>query len=381
VKVGIGRERRDGEKRVAATPETVTQLVKSGVDVVVEAGAGRASGFSDAAYESAGATVQLDFDAAQIDVLCHVRPLTPELAATLRVGTITVGLASPAAELPTVAALAAAGVTSFALELVPRISRAQSMDALTSQALVAGYRAVLEATIRFPRFFPLYMTAAGTIPPARVLVLGAGVAGLQAIGTAKRLGARVSAYDVRPASADEVTSMGGTFVTLDLAAVEGTGGYASELAEDRAVRQRELLAPYVAKADVLITTAAIPGRPAPLLVTREMVAAMPAGSVVIDLAAETGGNVEGVLPGVDQVVPTTAGDGDVTLVGLRDAASAMAADASRLYAKNVANLLGLMTVDGRVVPDFTDEVVAGACLTADGVVRHAPTAAAVEGMN
>jgi NAD(P) transhydrogenase subunit alpha len=381
VKVGIGRERRDGEKRVAATPETVTQLVKSGVDVVVEAGAGRASGFSDAAYESAGATVQLDFDAAQIDVLCHVRPLTPELAATLRAGTITVGLASPAAELPTVAALAAAGVTSFALELVPRISRAQSMDALTSQALVAGYRAVLEATIRFPRFFPLYMTAAGTIPPARVLVLGAGVAGLQAIGTAKRLGARVSAYDVRPASADEVTSMGGTFVTLDLAAVEGTGGYASELAEDRAVRQRELLAPYVAKADVLITTAAIPGRPAPLLVTREMVAAMPAGSVVIDLAAETGGNVEGVLPGVDQVVPTTAGDGDVTLVGLRDAASAMAADASRLYAKNVANLLGLMTVDGRVVPDFTDEVVAGACLTADGVVRHAPTAAAVEGMN
>jgi NAD(P) transhydrogenase subunit alpha len=381
VKVGIGRERRDGEKRVSATPETVTQLVKSGVDVVVETGAGRASGFSDAAYESAGATVQLDFDAAQVDVLCHVRPLTPELAATLRAGTITVGLASPAAELPTVAALAGAGVTSFALELVPRISRAQSMDALTSQALVAGYRAVLEATIRFPRFFPLYMTAAGTIPPARVLVLGAGVAGLQAIGTAKRLGARVSAYDVRPASADEVTSMGGTFVTLDLAAVEGTGGYASELAEDRAVRQRELLAPYVAKADVLITTAAIPGRPAPLLVTREMVAAMPAGSVVIDLAAETGGNVEGVLPGVDQVVPTTAGDGDVTLVGLRDAASAMAADASRLYAKNVANLLGLMTVDGRVVPDFTDEVVAGACLTADGVVRHAPTAAAVKGMN
>jgi NAD(P) transhydrogenase subunit alpha len=381
VKVGIGRERRDGEKRVAATPETVTQLVTSGVDVLIETGAGRASGYSDAAYESAGATVQADFDAAQVDVFCHVRPLTPELAASLRSGTITVGLASPAAELPTVAALAAAGVTSFALELVPRISRAQSMDALTSQALVAGYRAVLEATIRFPRFFPLYMTAAGTIPPARVLVLGAGVAGLQAIGTAKRLGARVSAYDVRPASADEVTSMGGTFVTLDLDAVEGTGGYASELAEDRAVRQRELLAPYVAKADVLITTAAIPGRPAPLLVTREMVAAMPAGSVVIDLAAETGGNVEGVLPGVDQVVPSTAGDGDVTLVGMRDAASAMAADASRLYAKNVANLLGLMTVDGRVVPDFTDEVVAGACLTADGVVRHAPTAAALEGMN
>ncbi|TFD84433.1 Re/Si-specific NAD(P)(+) transhydrogenase subunit alpha [Cryobacterium lactosi] len=381
MKVGIGRERRDGEKRVAATPETVTQLIGLGVDVTVEAGAGLASGYSDAAYQKAGAQIAPDFDATAFDVLCHVRPLSPELAATLPTGVITVGLASPASELPTVAALAAAKVTSFALELVPRISRAQSMDALTSQALVAGYRAVLEATIRFPRFFPLYMTAAGTIPPARVLVLGAGVAGLQAIGTAKRLGARVSAYDVRPASADEVTSMGGTFITLDLAAVEGAGGYASELAEDRAVRQRELLAPHVAKADVLITTAAIPGRPAPLLVTRQMVAAMPAGSVVIDLAAETGGNVEGVQPGVDQLVPTTAGDGFVTLVGMQDAASAMASDASRLYAKNVANLLALMTNDGQVVPDFTDEVIAGACLTADGVVRHAPTAAALEGTN
>ncbi|MET0955037.1 MAG: Re/Si-specific NAD(P)(+) transhydrogenase subunit alpha [Cryobacterium sp.] len=381
MKVGIGRERRDGEKRVAATPETVTQLTGLGVDVTVETGAGIASGYSDAAYEKAGAHLVSDFDATGFDVLCHVRPLSPALAASLPAGTITVGLASPASELPTVAALAAAQVTSFALELVPRISRAQSMDALTSQALVAGYRAVLEATIRFPRFFPLYMTAAGTIPPARVLVLGAGVAGLQAIGTAKRLGARVSAYDVRPASADEVTSMGGTFITLDLDAVEGTGGYATELAEDRATRQRELLAPHVAKADVLITTAAIPGRPAPLLVTREMVAAMPAGSVVIDLAAETGGNVEGVIAGTDQLVPTTAGDGAVTLVGMQDAASAMAFDASRLYAKNVANLLALMTHDGEVVPDYADEVIAGACLTAGGEVRHAPTAAALEGKN
>jgi NAD(P) transhydrogenase subunit alpha len=381
VKVGIGRERRVGEKRVAATPETVAQLTGLGVDVTVETGAGTAAGYADSAYAKAGAELAADFDATTFDVLCHVRPLSPDVAATLTAGTITVGLASPASELPTVAALAGAGVTSFALELVPRISRAQSMDALTSQALVAGYRAVLEATIRFPRFFPLYMTAAGTIPPARVLVLGAGVAGLQAIGTAKRLGARVSAYDVRPASADEVTSMGGTFITLDLAAVEGAGGYASELAEDRAARQRDLLAPHVAKADVLITTAAIPGRPAPLLVTRQMLAAMPAGSVVIDLAAETGGNVEGVLPGVDQAVPTTAGDGDVTLVGMRDAASAMAADASRLYAKNVANLIALMTSDGQVVPDFTDEVIAGACLTSDGVVRHAPTAALLEGKN
>jgi NAD(P) transhydrogenase subunit alpha len=379
--IAVRRERIPGERRVAATPETVKQLVGLGLDVQIEKGAGEAAGFSDAEYKEAGAKLVASIDLAKVDVLAHVRPLDPKDAKALKAGAVTVGLGSPASELPTVRALRDAKVTAFALELVPRISRAQSMDALTSQALVAGYRAVLEATIRFPRFFPLYMTAAGTIPPARVLVLGAGVAGLQAIGTAKRLGARVSAYDVRPASADEVTSMGGTFVSLDLAAVEGAGGYASELAEDRSVRQRELLAPYVAKSDVLITTAAIPGRPAPLLVTRQMVAAMPAGSVVIDLAAETGGNVEGVLPGVDQLVPTTVGDGHVTLVGMRDAASAMASDASRLYAKNVANLIALMTVDGQVVPDFTDEVIAGACLTAGGEVRHAPTAAALEGIN
>ncbi|TFC58076.1 NAD(P) transhydrogenase subunit alpha [Cryobacterium sp. TMT2-15-1] len=377
MRVGIGRERLQGERRVAATPETVTQLTTLGLEVLVESGAGAPSGHGDAAYTDAGAAVVTHLTPGDLDVYCHVRPLAPEFAATLRPGTITVGLASPASELATVAALATAGATAFALELVPRISRAQSMDALTSQSLVSGYRVVLEAAIRFPRFFPLYMTAAGTIPPARVLVLGAGVAGLQAIATAKRLGARVSAYDVRPASADEVTSMGGTFVDLDLDAVEGAGGYARELSEDRAVRQRELLAPYVAAADVMITTAAIPGRAAPLLVTHEMVAAMRPGSVVIDLAAETGGNVEGVLAGVDTLVPTQAGDGSVTLVGMKDAPSTMPADASRLFAKNVANLLALMTVDRTVTPDFTDEVVAGACLTHDGTIRHEPTAAAV----
>jgi NAD(P) transhydrogenase subunit alpha len=246
------------------------------------------------------------------------------------------------------------------------------MDALSSQALVAGYRAVLEAAMRYPRFFPLYMTAAGTIPPAKVLVLGAGVAGLQAIGTAKRLGARVSANDIRAASADEVRSMGGTFIDLDLdAAAEGTGGYAKELAADRATRQRELLAPHVAAADILITTAAIPGRAAPLLVTKKMVQGMRPGSVVIDLAAETGGNVEGVVAGQDVAVKVTGGT--VTLVGLADAPSAIPSDASRLYAKNVANLLALMTKDGTVAPDFSDEVLAGACLTKEGTVVHEPT--------
>ncbi|MGO4122609.1 Re/Si-specific NAD(P)(+) transhydrogenase subunit alpha [Arthrobacter sp. YAF16] len=385
MQVGVRREQRAGERRVAATPETVRQLTGLGLSLLVECGAGVESGYGDADYEAAGASLTPELPLDAVDVLLHVRPLSPETAGALQPGTVTIGFASPASELPAVGALAAAGVTSFALELVPRISRAQSMDALSSQSLVAGYRAVLEAALRYPRFFPLYMTAAGTIPPARVLVLGAGVAGLQAIGTAKRLGARVSANDIRAASADEVASMGGTFINLELetgaanASAEGGGGYARELAEDRAARQRALLAPHVAAADVLITTAAIPGRPAPLLVTADMVAGMRAGSVVVDLAAESGGNVEGVIAGRDVLVPVPGGA--VTLVGMQDAASAVASDASRLYAKNVANLLALMTLDGKVVPDFDDDVVAGACLTHDGAVRHAGTAAAMEAHN
>ena len=380
MQVGVRREQRAGERRVAATPETVQQLRALGLAVAVESGAGAEAGYGDAAFAAAGASIVPELTAASLDVLLHVRPLEPETAGRLRPGTITIGFASPGSELPGVGALAAAGVTSFALELVPRISRAQSMDALSSQSLVSGYRAVLEAALRYPRFFPLFMTAAGTIPPARVLILGAGVAGLQAIGTAKRLGARVSANDIRAASADEVASMGGTFIHLDLDArtAEGSGGYARELGEDPAKRQRALLAPHVAAADVLITTAAIPGRAAPLLVTTDMVAGMRAGSVVVDLAAESGGNVEGVLAGRDLQVPVDGGS--VTLVGLQDAASAMPSDASRLFAKNVANLLALMTTDANVVPDFDDDVVAGACLTHGGSVRHAATAEALEAL-
>jgi NAD(P) transhydrogenase subunit alpha len=330
---------------------------------------------TDAAYVDAGAEVVATPDLAATDVLVHVRPLSPELVARLRPGTITLGLCSPSAEPDSVRALRDARITAFAMELVPRISRAQSMDALTSQALVAGYRCVLEAAMRLPRFFPLFMTAAGTVPPAKVLVLGAGVAGLQAIATAKRLGAVVSAYDVRPASADEVRSMGATFVQLELESLEGTGGYAREMTEDRAARQRELLAPFVAESDVLVTTAAVPGRQAPLLVTSDMVAGMKPGSVVVDLAAESGGNVEGSVAGQDvEVTLPGQGAGSVTIVGMKDAASTMPADASRLYAKNVVNLLLLMTKDGKVEPDFEDEVVAGALLTHDGDVRHAPTA-------
>ncbi|WP_334173474.1 Re/Si-specific NAD(P)(+) transhydrogenase subunit alpha [Sinomonas sp.] len=378
--VGVARERIPGEKRVAVTPESARQLVGLGLGVVVEEGAGTPAGYPDAAYAAAGARTVPFLDVATVDVVAHVRPLDPAAATRLKPGTVTVGLASPSTELPTVRALADGRITAFALELVPRISRAQSMDALTSQALVTGYRCVLEAAIRLPRFFPLYMTAAGTVPPARVLVLGAGVAGLQAIGTAKRLGARVSANDIRPASADEVASMGGTFIRLDLDSPEGTaaaGGYARELTADRGALQRQLLAPHVADADVLITTAAVPGRPAPLLVSADMVAAMRPGSVVVDMAAESGGNVEGSVAGQDIVVPTADGGGEVTVVGLKDAASAMAFDASRLYAKNVANFIALLTSEGDVSPDFGDEVVAGACLTFDGGVLHEPTAQAL----
>jgi NAD(P) transhydrogenase subunit alpha len=376
VKVAILVETTPGELRVATLPDVVPQLTGAGLEVTVEAGAGRAALASDAAYTSAGAIVSDPVDVAQTDVLLHVRPLSAELVERLRPGTVTIGFCSPATEPDAVRALRDQRVTAFAMELVPRISRAQSMDALTSQSLVSGYRCVLEAAMRYPRFFPLFMTAAGTVPPAKALVLGAGVAGLQAIATAKRLGAVVSAYDVRPSSADEVRSMGATFVQLGLESLEGSGGYAREMSDDRANQQRELLTPYVRAADILITTAAIPGRTAPVLVTAEMLIGMKPGSVVVDLAAETGGNVEGVIAGEDLAIATPGGT--LTLVGMKDAASRMPADASRLYAKNVVNLLLLMTQDGVVEPDFDDEVISGACLTHDGVIRHEPTARAFD---
>lgn len=377
--VGVLKEPISGEKRVAATPESVKQLSAAGLKVTVQKGAGALAGYTDDDYKAAGATIAPSVDVSKVDVLAHVRPLSPAVIKKLKKGTITIGLMSPASEGVAVKALASQKVTSFALELVPRISRAQSMDALTSQALVAGYRCVLEATMRLPRFFPLYMTAAGTVPPATVLVLGAGVAGLQAIATAKRLGAKVMAYDVRSASADEVRSMGGTFIELDLdVSADGQGGYAKELAADRVKRQQELLTPYVTSADVIITTAAIPGRPAPRLITSPMMKNMKPGSVIIDLAAETGGNVEGSKPGVDVSIAVGKAGGSITLVGMKDVPSTMPYDASRLYAKNIANLLELMTKDKKVQPDFADEVVAGALLTHDGEIRHQPTAEALQ---
>ena len=379
MKVAVKREQNPGELRVAATPDSVRHLADQGLEVVIEACAGVAAGYTDAAYAASGAEVATSIDPQTIDVLAHVRPLTAELIGLLRAGTITIGFGSPASQLAAVAAFRDARVTAFAMELVPRISRAQSMDALTSQALVSGYRCALEAAMRLPRFFPLYMTAAGTIPPAKVLVLGAGVAGLQAIATAKRLGARVSAYDVRVASADEVRSMGGTFVDLGLDAIDGAGGYARELAEDRARLQQERLAPFVADADVVITTAAIPGRPAPRLVSADMLQGMRSGSVIVDLAAESGGNVEGSIPGEEVQVAVSAGH--IVLLGMKDVPSKMANDASRLLARNISNLIVLMTVDGAVVPDFDDEVVRETCLTHEGAIVHQPTRDALEGTN
>jgi H+-translocating NAD(P) transhydrogenase subunit alpha len=368
VKVVVPVEVRPGERRVAAVPDSVTRLVRAGLDVLVESGAGAHAFVPDEAYTAAGASVVAGDVLARADAVLHVSPLTVDQVGRLRAGCVTVGFANPSGNADGIAALAAAGVSAFAVELLPRISRAQSMDALTSQALVSGYRAALVAAERLPSFFPLLMTAAGTIPPAKVLVLGAGVAGLQAIATAKRLGAVVEAYDVRASSADEVRSVGAKFVELDLEALEGSGGYAREMTEDRADAQRRLLAPYVAKSDAVITTAAVPGRAAPLLVTRDMVAAMRPGSVVVDLAAESGGNVAGSIAGEEVLV------GGVTIWGGRDVPSQMPSDASRLYARNVGDLLTLMTVDGDVVPDWEDEIVAGCWVARDGAVREAVVA-------
>ncbi|HET7475689.1 MAG TPA: NAD(P) transhydrogenase subunit alpha [Dermatophilaceae bacterium] len=371
--VAVPAETRPGERRVALTPEAVKGLIGQGHRVLVEAGAGRHAMATDAAYQQAGGEVREGDVLADADVVTHVRPLLPDQVGRLRRGAMTVGFVTGPGELDGVRALRDGGITALALELVPRISRAQSMDALSSQALVAGYRCALEAAMRLPKFFPLFMTAAGTVPPARVLVLGAGVAGLQAIATARRLGAVVEAYDVRAASADEVRSMGAIFIDLGLDTVEGAGGYARELTEDRARRQQQALAPFIAKSDVLITTAAVPGRPAPLLVTAQMAAGMPLGSVIIDLAAESGGNVEGSRAGEEVTV------GGVCVLGMADAASALPVDASRLYAKNVTNLLALgLEVDGFTL-DLGDEVLDGACVVHAGEVRHAPTASLLEG--
>jgi NAD(P) transhydrogenase subunit alpha len=378
VKIAVARETREGEARVAMVPELVGKLTGLGAEVLVEPGAGEAAEFADAEYAEAGAAIS-DSALSEADVVVAVQPLDDATIGRLRDGAAVISFLPVNSEQDLVVRLRDAGVTAFAMELVPRISRAQSMDALSSQALVAGYRSAIVAAGLLRRFFPLNMTAAGTVQPAEVVVLGAGVAGLQAIATAKRLGAVVRAYDVRAAAAEEIRSMGAKSIALELETLEGAGGYAREMTEDRAQRQMEALAPYVANADALITTAAVPGRQAPLLVTAAMVEAMKPGSVVVDLAAETGGNVEGSVAG--KVVKI----GNAQVWGGANVPSQMAGPASKLYAQNIVNILTLMTTAGEeggpasFTPDFEDEIVAGSAVTHDGRIVHEPTREAIEG--
>ena len=371
MRVAVAKEIKAGEKRVALVPDIISKLTKAGLEVVIESNAGLASEYSDKQFTDAGAQVKNSDVLVNADVVLSVQPLTPAQIKTLKKGCITISFLSATTAADSIEAAVLAGVTAISLEMVPRISRAQSMDALTSQALCAGYKAALVAAELSPKFFPLLMTAAGTVTPAKVVVLGAGVAGLQAIATAKRLGAVVSAYDVRPASADEVKSMGAKFITLELEALEGAGGYAREMTEERANKQHDLLTPYIAAADVLITTAAVPGRTAPRLVTAQMVSQMAPGSVVVDLAAESGGNVEGSVAG--EIITNSNG---VKIWGGKDVPSQLPFHASMLFSRNVVNLLLLMskTVDGKpngvIEPDFSDEIIDSATLTHNGAKRE-----------
>ena len=370
--VAVPREIRDGELRVALVPDIINKLTRLGLEVAIESGAGLGAQANDDAYKAAGAQIVSGDVLKSADVVLSVTALTPAQIATLKKGAITISFLSIVNQRESVEAAVKAGVTAFSLELVPRISRAQSMDALTSQALCAGYRAALVGAELSPRFFPMLMTAAGTVTPAQVLVLGAGVAGLQAIATARRLGAVVSAYDVRPSSADEVKSMGATFIELELESLEGAGGYAREMTEERAAKQRELLTPYIAKSHVVITTAAVPGRTAPRLMTAAMIDSMQEGTVIVDLAAETGGNAEGSKPG--EIVTTAKG---VRIWGGKDVPSQLSFHASSLYSRNVVNLLTLLTkpsVEGSELAfdiNFDDEIIDGSAVTHAGVDRKA----------
>lgn len=363
--LAVGREAASNERRVALVPETVSRFVRSGLTVHVERGAGVKASFPDALYEKAGASI-VDDDttlARDADVLVCVGRPSDELLSLLRKGTTLVGFFNPLGDPGYLQRLASRGVTALAVEMIPRITRAQPMDALSSQSNIAGYKAVLLAASSLPKFFPMLTTAAGTIPPAKVFVVGAGVAGLQAIATARRLGAVVSGYDARAVVKEQVQSLGATFVEFDVGDAEGTGGYAKELTPEQLARQQRAMAETIAKNDVVITTAAVPGRPAPVIVTEEAVKAMQPGSVIVDLAAETGGNC--ALTKRDDVIVTENG---VTIVGTTNLASTMPYDASRLYSRNLFALLSPFVKEGTLALDPDDEVVKGACVVRDGTV-------------
>lgn len=370
--VFVPRESRSGERRVAATPETVRKMVTAGLTVRFEAGAGEAAHFVDARYEEAGAA-RVDADEGwDADVVLAVRTPPADALAHLRAGSVLIGFLDPYRELDAVRVLTERRVSALAIELIPRITRAQPMDALSSQASLAGYKAIAVAAARLDRYFPLLMTAAGTIPPARVVVMGAGVAGLQAVATAKRLGAVVEVSDIREAVREQVESLGGRFIDLPEApGGEGEGGYAREMTPEFLARQREIVAARVAEADVVVTTALVPGKPAPRLVTREMVERMRPGAVIVDLAVAQGGNCE--LSRADEEVE----HGAVLVLAPSNLAAETPLDASVLYARNLFALLECLLDDGAIRVDLEDEVVAGALLTHDGEVRHEATAAAL----
>jgi NAD(P) transhydrogenase subunit alpha len=373
MRVGVPKETTPGERRVALVPDVVRRLGTKGVEVVVESGAGAQALIPDALFEEAGAQIAVDpGEVWGADVVVTIAPPSDEDIGRLGSGSVLVGFLGPLTNPGTVSALARAGVTAFAMEAIPRISRAQSMDALSSQSNVAGYKAALLGAEHSTRFYPMLMTAAGTIPPAKVLVLGAGVAGLQALATARRLGAQTTGYDVRPEVAEQVESLGAKFLDLGVEAA-GEGGYARELTDEEKARQQQALTDAIAGFDVVITTALVPGRPAPKLVTAEAVEAMKPGSVIVDLAGESGGNAELTEPG------ETVVRHDVTIVSPLNLPASMPEHASQLYARNVQALLELFLDDeGNLALDFDDEILAGACVTRGGEIVHEGAKAKVE---
>src|SRR5213083_3204764 len=371
MRIGVVRETTPGERRVSLVPDTVGRLAKGGNEVVVERGAGQASSFPDRMYTEAGATVGDAWDAEL--VVKVARPSDDELG-RLRRGAVLIAFLQPLTNHALVRELARRRVTALSMDAIPRITRAQPMDALSSQATVAGYKAVLLAAAALPKFFPMLTTAAGTIAPAKALVIGAGVAGLQAIATARRLGAVVEAFDTRPVVKEQVQSLGAKFLEIDRSeSGAGAGGYAKELSEEAHKKEVELLAKAARENDILITTAAIPGRKAPVLITKEMIPTMKPGSVIVDLAAETGGNVE--LTEAGKTVVTSG----VTIIGLTNLPASMPFHASHMYSRNIASLLALMLQqDGTFNVDMTDEVVKGTVITKDGEVVHAATKQAMQ---
>lgn len=378
MKIAVPRETAEGETRAALTPQIAGQLVAGGNQVLVQAGAGEAAHFPDAAYAEAGATLVPDVAAlfGQAELVLRVgRPSNEEIE-MLRPKTVLIGTLGTLANPKLAELLAERGITALSMDAIPRITRAQSMDSLSSQSTVGGYKAVLLAASRLPKFFPLLTTAAGTVRPARGLIMGAGVAGLMAIGTARRLGAVVEAFDVRPVVKEQVESLGATFVEVPMneeekASAETAGGYAREMSEDYQRRQSELIAERVKAADFVITTALIPGRPAPRLITADMVRSMQPGSVIVDMAAEAGGNCELTEPGREVV------DNDVTIIGITNLPATVPTHATQMYAKNVQTLVDHLVHDGKLTLDLEDEITRGATITHGGKIVHEATAAAL----